>query len=86
MATTGETNDLKSEKTREKQKNKNEQQIIKSEVAEPTERELDVVTSVFKSFETGLREGTIFPKVNMMSGVTKDCLEQDYYLRTCTLH
>ena len=74
MATTGETNDLKSEKTREKEKNKNEQQIIESEIDEPTERELDVVTSVFKSFETGLREGTIFPKVNMMSGVTKDYL------------
>jgi hypothetical protein len=72
MATTGETNDLKSEKTREKEKNKNEQKIIEPEIAEPTERELDVVTSVFKSFETGLREGTIFPKANMMSGVTKD--------------
>ena len=74
MATTGETNDLKSEKTREKEKNKNEQQIIEPEIDEPTERELDVVTSVFKSFETGLREGTIFPKVNMMSGVTRDYL------------
>ena len=30
---------------------------------EPTKGELDVVMSVFKSFETGLREGTIFPKV-----------------------
>ena len=73
MATTGETNDLKSEKTREKEKNKNEQLIIEHEIDLPTERELDVVTSVFKSFETGLREGTIFPKVNM-SGVTKDYL------------
>ena len=63
MATTREMNDTKSEKTREKEKNKNEQQIIESEIDEPTERELDVVTSVFKSFETGLREGTIFPKV-----------------------
>ena len=74
MATNREMNDTKSEKTREKEKNKNEQQIIKPEIDEPTERELDVVTSVFKSFETGLREGTIFPKVNMMSGVTRDYL------------
>ena len=63
MATNREMNDTKSEKTREKEKNKNEQQIIEPEIDEPTERELDVVTSVFKSFETGLREGTIFPKV-----------------------
>ena len=28
-----------------------------------TERELEEVTAVFKSFETGLREATIDPKV-----------------------
>ena len=28
-----------------------------------TERELEEVTAVFKSFETGLREATIHPKV-----------------------
>ena len=74
MTTTGETNYMKSEKTKEKEKNKDEQQSMEPKSEEPTERELDVVTSVFKSFETGLREGTIFPKVNMMSGVTKDYL------------
>ena len=30
---------------------------------ELTEREMEVVTTVFKSFETGLREATIYPKV-----------------------
>ena len=61
MATNREMNDTQSEKTREKEKIKNEQQIIEPEIDEPTERELNVV---FKSFETGLREGTIFPKIS----------------------
>ena len=30
---------------------------------EMTEAEMEVVTAVFKSFETGLREATIYPKV-----------------------
>ena len=30
---------------------------------ELTEKELDVITSVFRSYETGLREATILPKV-----------------------
>ena len=30
---------------------------------ELTEAELEFVTTVFKSFETGLREATIYPKV-----------------------
>jgi len=30
-----------------------------------TEEELDAVTVVFHQFETGLREGTIYTKVNM---------------------
>ena len=32
---------------------------------ELTEKELDVITTVFRSYETGLREATINPKVNM---------------------
>ena len=32
-------------------------------VEELTEREMEVVMTVFKSFETGLREATIYPKV-----------------------
>ena len=31
---------------------------------ELTEAEMEVVTAVFKSFETGLREATIYPKVD----------------------
>ena len=34
-------------------------------MAEMTEKELDVVTTVFRSYETGLREATILPKVNL---------------------
>ena len=33
-----------------------------------TERELEEVTAVFKSFETGLREATIDPKVHASMG------------------
>ena len=33
-----------------------------------TERELEEVTAVFKSFETGLREATIDPKVHAIMG------------------
>ena len=32
-------------------------------VDELTEREMEVVMTVFKSHETGLREATIYPKV-----------------------
>ena len=35
------------------------------EEGELTEAELEFVTTVFKSFETGLREATIYPKVNL---------------------
>lgn len=33
------------------------------EADELTEKELDVITTVFRSYETGLREATILPKV-----------------------
>ena len=33
-------------------------------VEELTKREMEVVMTVFKSYETGLREATIYPKVN----------------------
>ena len=39
----------------------------KDRLEEPTKGELDVVMSVFKSFETGLREGAILPKVKIWS-------------------
>ena len=38
----------------------------KSKTCELTDWELEVVTKVFRSFETGLREGTILPKVSLM--------------------
>ena len=34
---------------------------------EMTEKELEVVTRVFRSFETGLREATILPKVRTLT-------------------
>ena len=40
---------------------KNAEQEVMSE--ELTKREMEVITTVFKSFETGLREATILPKV-----------------------
>ena len=36
-----------------------------SEENELTEAEMEVVMAVFKSFETGLREATIYPKVDI---------------------
>ena len=33
---------------------------------ELTEKELDVITTVFRSYETGLREATIHPKVGKL--------------------
>ena len=46
--------------------NTNEPQLTEPKLAKLTERELDMVTAVFKSFETGLREGTMFPKVGLL--------------------
>ena len=34
---------------------------------ELTEKELDVITTVFRSYETGLREATILPKVHFIN-------------------
>ena len=34
---------------------------------ELTKREIEVITTVFKSFETGLREATILPRVGFFS-------------------
>ena len=34
--------------------------------SELNEWELEVATKVFRSFETGLREGTILPKVSLL--------------------
>ena len=35
-------------------------------VEELTEKEMEVVMTVFKSYETGLREATIYPKVKLI--------------------
>ena len=37
---------------------------------ELTKREIEVITTVFKSFETGLREATISPKVGVLRYTT----------------
>ena len=34
---------------------------------ELSEKEMNVVMTVFRSFETGLREATIYPKVNLQA-------------------
>ena len=34
-----------------------------------TEQELEVVTTVFRNYETGLREATIYPKVRSSIGL-----------------
>ena len=34
-----------------------------------TEQELEVVTTVFRNYETGLREATIYPKVRSPVGL-----------------
>ena len=38
---------------------------------EMTEKELEVVTRVFRSFETGLREATILPKVKTLMNLNE---------------
>ena len=35
------------------------------DMEELTEREMEVMMTVFRSFETGLREATIYPKVKL---------------------
>ena len=40
------------------------------ETEELTKREIEVITTVFKSFETGLREATILPRVSLDSTVS----------------
>ena len=63
MTTLEETNYLKTEKTNDE----SEGEKKGSKPDEPTPGELDVVTSVFKSFETGIREGSMFAKVSLSS-------------------
>ena len=45
-----------------------------------TEKELESVTTVFRSFESGLREATIYPSVSLYENV----LEIMILCRTCT--
>ena len=40
--------------------------VVNDKPADLTDWELEVVTKVFRSFETGLREGTILPKVGLV--------------------
>ena len=42
---------------------RDEENNVEPQLDEATEGELDVVTTVFRNFETGLREGTMLPKV-----------------------
>ena len=40
---------------------------VKEQLAPLTDEEMEAVTVVFHQFETGLREGTIYTKVNRIS-------------------
>ena len=51
-------------------------------MAEMTEKELDVVTTVFRSYETGLREATILPKVSL-SFIVKSPVNIFIYWKNC---
>ena len=46
-----------------------------------TEKELESVTTVFRSFESGLREATIYPSVSRIYSNTCHCV---ILCRTCT--
>ena len=63
MTTTTNTIDLKSDKETDANKIQDTADILDTKVEKLTECELEVVTAVFKSFETGLMEGTMLPKV-----------------------
>ena len=41
--------------------------VDEPKLEELSEREMEAVTTVFRSFETGLREATIYPKVELKS-------------------
>ena len=41
--------------------------VEEPKLEELSEREMEAVTTVFRSFETGLREATIYPKVDFKS-------------------
>ena len=48
-----------------------------------TEREMEVLITVFRSFETGLREATIYPKVMAVYEVPNrsiECLSNKPYI------
>ena len=52
-------------------------------VEELTEREMEVLITVFRSFETGLREATIYPKVMAVYEVPNrsiECLSNKPYI------
>ena len=50
---------------------KKEEKVVRPH--ELTKWELDVATKVFRSFETGLREGTILPKVIYRIKKSQNC-------------
>ena len=54
--------------TEPKTKKEKEKESLAEEM---TKSEMDVVTTVFRSYETGLREATILPKVCSSSGKLK---------------
>ena len=57
-------------KQKETMKNTNDPKTDNvNDTEELTKREMECVTTVFKSFETGLREATISPKVVLLSHI-----------------
>ena len=58
------------------------------DVGELTEKEMEVVTTVFRSYETGLREATIYPKVRTIYkgrtvGKSAAVVKSSWYYITC---
>ena len=47
--------------------------FVTNHVDQLTKKELDDITTVFRSMETGLREATIYPKVNMFNQTSAKC-------------
>ena len=48
-----------------------------------TEQELEAVTTVFRSFESGLREATIYPSVSSLKLLNEDMIWYRIFTRQC---
>ena len=62
----------------------------RNDMEDMSEREMEVLMTVFRSFETGLREATIYPKVKVVYEIPKrsiKCLSnKPYFIQNELLH